>query len=439
MDRDRFDALTRLLASSGSRRAALGALLGAGLVGASLDALAKKNGKKDRGQAKDKRTKKRKQQRKNRARAEAAAGCCKSGNCAPGTGKNLTRCCFEGQILTKKSFKSSNLTEANFTGANLTNANFASTNMTRACLVGATITGANFKSANLSGVIRCRTITDTGEDNSGCHLGTPCCPTCTSDAQCGADERCCDGRCIAGACCGDREQGTCASGELCCDRQCVSGVCCDAADCRPRGNLCVSAGGGPTSCICGGTGGRCAAGETCCPLDAGPSNAGACANLQTSATHCGRCGNACGPNFVCDGGQCVCPTPAFKLCGTACIPAAQCCDDDECPVCQQCTSTGCQNAPDRTVACTGSPLEPVDQFICTPLFEFGTGICVGGACICGDNGVYDATANICRCGAGHMAECAAEDCDACEVNSVCFVAGGPIGVLGVTCSECNVE
>jgi hypothetical protein len=43
MDRVRFDALARLLATPGSRRAALGALLGAGLAGLSTDTLAAKS------------------------------------------------------------------------------------------------------------------------------------------------------------------------------------------------------------------------------------------------------------------------------------------------------------------------------------------------------------------------------------------------------------
>ena len=41
MDRERFDALARLLATTGSRRATLGALLAAGLLGRDPDALAK--------------------------------------------------------------------------------------------------------------------------------------------------------------------------------------------------------------------------------------------------------------------------------------------------------------------------------------------------------------------------------------------------------------
>ena len=40
MDRERFDALARLLATPGSRRAAPGARLGTGLAGVSAEALA---------------------------------------------------------------------------------------------------------------------------------------------------------------------------------------------------------------------------------------------------------------------------------------------------------------------------------------------------------------------------------------------------------------
>jgi hypothetical protein len=415
MDRDRFDALTRLLATPGSRRAAISVLLGTGLVAKSLDALAKKPSKKDRDKGKAKKARNRKQQKK-RARAEAAAGCCKSGNCSPGTGKNLTRCCFEGQTLTKKSFKSSNLTEANFTGANLTNANFASTNLTRACLVDATITGANFKSANLSGVVRCRTKDGANVDDSGCHLGTPCCPTCTSDTQCGDDERCCEGRCQAVECCDNGIRSTCDAGELCCAHQCVSGICCDAEDCRPRGNNCVSAGGGPTACICG-SGTLCPVDQTCCPAEPGPTNAGTCANLATNADHCGRCGHECGTNEVCRAGACVCPTDAgFKLCGEACVPATQCCDSGDCSVCQQCVTGSCQALPTRRFACDGSPLVPFGSGLCTTQPDIG--VCIGGACSC-EAGTYDSTANVCRCNASMDAGCDALSCQGCQITRIC--------------------
>ena len=45
MDRDRFDALARLLASKGSRRGALGAILGAALFGRDPETSLAKPGK----------------------------------------------------------------------------------------------------------------------------------------------------------------------------------------------------------------------------------------------------------------------------------------------------------------------------------------------------------------------------------------------------------
>jgi hypothetical protein len=193
MDRDRFDALARLLATPGSRRAALGTLLGAGLLGTNLGAGARKKAK-HRDKAKNKAKK-----RMQRTRAEAAAGCCKSGACTLGPGKNLTRCCLERQTLTGKSFKGSNLTEANFHGANLSNANFDSTNMTRACLVRSTITGAKFKGANQSGIIKCRTVINSAgdRDNSGCDRLTPCCPECIDTDDCDPCQQCVSGQCQA--------------------------------------------------------------------------------------------------------------------------------------------------------------------------------------------------------------------------------------------------
>ena len=51
MDRDRFDALTRLLGAQGSRRTALGAVLGTALLGGGISVSAKKGkkGKKKKG------------------------------------------------------------------------------------------------------------------------------------------------------------------------------------------------------------------------------------------------------------------------------------------------------------------------------------------------------------------------------------------------------
>ena len=63
---------------------------------------------------------------------------------------------------------------------------------------------------------------------------------------------------------------------------------------------------------------RCGGGKKRCD--------GRCVNLQTNAKHCGACGNACGANRACEGGECVaaadrCSNPAvcnteYVACGT---------------------------------------------------------------------------------------------------------------------------
>jgi hypothetical protein len=211
MDDRAFDRLARRLSAPESRREVLGTILGvvvAGLFATDTDA---KNRGKRRMKHRDK-TKSRR--RKKTARAQAVAGCCSGGsNCAPGPGKNLTKCCYEGQDLSGKSFKSGNLTQANFTHATLTNAKFQSANLTGACFVDADLTGANLKASNLSGAIFCHTTMPDGTINdSGCDNGTSCCPTstcadCPVDPKTGLPGFCCPGDLCScgGICCGDDE------------------------------------------------------------------------------------------------------------------------------------------------------------------------------------------------------------------------------------------
>jgi hypothetical protein len=69
VDRETFDALTRLMATSGSRRAALTALLGVTLAGPAIDAVVKKRGKrKGKGKGKGKKLGKSRKQSRNMER-----------------------------------------------------------------------------------------------------------------------------------------------------------------------------------------------------------------------------------------------------------------------------------------------------------------------------------------------------------------------------------
>ena len=234
MDRDRFDILTRLVAASRSRRAALGTLLGAALLGLPLPPVAAKRKATRKGKGKPKRRgrdRDRRQprpQRRRPAQTEAAGRCCSRNACVPGPGANLGKCCFEDAELAGENIQGANLGQANFARANLTGVNFRGANLDRTCLVDADVTGARFGGANTGTAIYCRTRTDAGEDNSGCHRGTVCCPTCDEAHPCADDEVCCDGRCVTGDCCDNGEQSTCNAEEICCEHRCAAGECCAA-------------------------------------------------------------------------------------------------------------------------------------------------------------------------------------------------------------------
>ena len=250
VDAERFDRLVESLTRSGSRRGVLRTLTGAILGAAGLGALA---GADAAGKAKGKSRRREGGKGKNgkgqsRVRAQAVS-CCSDGNCKPGAGKNLSKCCYESQNLAGKSFKGANLSGANFSGAILTNANFTSANLDKTCFVDADVTGAKFTSANTATAIFCRTQTSQGLNNSGCGNATACCETCNRDI-----------------------------GEICTGN---GDVCCAGAECCPDGcrDLNVDENN------CGACGNACGAGLTCC--------GGECVDLLTDMDNCTECGNVC--------------------------------------------------------------------------------------------------------------------------------------------------
>ena len=131
MDGDAFDRLARTLGIIGSRRAALGALIAAGIASAGGSASAKR---RHRGK------------RKAGRRVTAQAACAN-----PGPGTNLDGCDFSGQELSGVDLSRASLRGANFSGANLTDANLSSSNARRARFSQARLCGAKVRSANLLG------------------------------------------------------------------------------------------------------------------------------------------------------------------------------------------------------------------------------------------------------------------------------------------------
>ena len=171
MDRERFDALTRMLATTGSRRGALGALLGLAL-GRSGDVLAKggKNHGKGKGRDKGKqhhaRHGKGRGKKRDRGQDEARtpstvaaeAACYAGANCTAGAGKYLVKCDLgSSSALKNASCRGCNLSSANLRQADASGANLSNANLSKACLVDANLTGANLTGANTSGASYCRT------------------------------------------------------------------------------------------------------------------------------------------------------------------------------------------------------------------------------------------------------------------------------------------
>jgi hypothetical protein len=223
MDRDRFDALARLLGSTGSRRAALGALLGTGLAGTAADAAAKRG-----------RRRRRVNRRGGHVRAQQVpANCFTNPTCTPGPAKNLSKCDYaDSATLAGKNLKGSNLTNANLAQADATGADLRAVNLGKSCLTNADLSDAKINaSTNFSTAIFCGTIMPDGSINDrDCGQPTRCCEVCTSlGDECNDDTApCCEG----GVC----QEGTCVSaclkdsdcpfGSICCGDTCQFAVCC---------------------------------------------------------------------------------------------------------------------------------------------------------------------------------------------------------------------
>jgi hypothetical protein len=135
---------------------------------------------------------------------------------------------------------------------------------------------------------------DSASDRPICNQETGLCVQCLPDQdQCAEGQYCAaDNTCQTG-CADDSE----CPDELSCNLSTHLCVGCVGDDDCPAGSVCSAA---ESTCVPGCTADHpCPAGERCC--------AGACANVQQSAEHCGACLQACSANHgtpSCTGGQC---------------------------------------------------------------------------------------------------------------------------------------
>lgn len=107
----------------------------------------------------------------------------------------------------------------------------------------------------------------------------------------------------------------------------------------------------------------CATGESEC--------GGACINVYSDSANCGSCGNACGADQICSGGECQC-SGGSPVCGTTCCPAEQVCYNDTCQACAD--REACNGVDDD---CDGQVDNGLQQ-PCNNACGQGTETCVSG-------------------------------------------------------------
>ncbi len=462
MDRERFDALAKLLATTGSRRAALGALLSAGLFGQDPGAWANP-GKRKNTQKARKRRKKRGGRNNDGGSQEPdqPARCCGTKQCAPPEdGSTRAGCDYAG-----RSFVGEDHNGSIFRGIDGRNANFTATDnrgsvFAEACLQGATFRGAtlggstwgdaclfraDFTGANLGGDLTlfddarfCDTVMPDGSvNNRDCGKATPCCqaqpgPACQTAGDC-ADEVCQTKACQNGQCAYTPVvNGSDPTGQ--CSTHCCEGGCCNpgATECNSLGLCCAPncAGRNCGDDGCGGSCGACPDGGVCddisgvclctrqsCPEGCctnGPGNPGIC-QPGTTSQNCGSGGGACRQCTAqeqCEDGVCQ---PA--------VCVGNCAQDNDCPdlrncVCNRAQGTCCSRNCTGKV-CGSDGCGGTCENLCPPNTVCGpdgtTCLCTAASC---PNGC-------CSNGLGNPGECVEGD-----TNELC-------GRPGESCQTCT--
>ena len=494
MDRVRFDALARLLATTGSRRGAVGAVVGVALLGHSPEALAERRRRdgKGKGEPRDgghdarrqrdrtggasdhlenashggdgsgdgteggsksrhvggetgkrrRRSKGSGRDRGRQAQTQASSARCFNGSpCTPDPGANLQNCDFAGSSALKNiNCTGCNAGGINLTGADASGANFRGANLGNACLIGADLTNASFNgSTNLGGAIFCRTTMPNGRvNNSGCGRDTRCCTTCIAiDQVCGPG--------IGGSCCGG---ATCQNGRCACPankpNNCngVCQQCCNDGNCS----------GGTPKC-CGGVCRRCCAAGDCPAQQCRTANCTTQGTCSYTVVRDNQSGPLCqSPLVCCDGGCCgsgqVCDTRnGGSICCTPEPPTATCdppggeprCNmtRNNCGVlvdCGPCEEVVCNTGAcnDRSQTCDYTPVQDLTR--CDTESD-SQGICCDGDCVDGNccaNASCRGNANTC---ANHTCRCGSGS--ACTFPNEACCGASPAGACVDTSRDRN--
>lgn len=237
MDRTRFDALSRRLGAAGSRRSALGTVLGAALLGSGIGVDAKKKKRRRRNQNNQPLTCFGTDVCEFPSPGQDFADCDLSNTSM----ENCSGCDFRRADLADVDFEGGNYQGSSFREANLRGADLAFTDISGAsfrdaCLVAADFLDANTDGADFRDAILCNTtLSDGSIDNSGCDKLSDCCPPCLGVGDAcgeGIDGDCCDTQCVNGFCESEcSKDSDCSPDEFCCGNLCGN-FCCFNSQCQ---------------------------------------------------------------------------------------------------------------------------------------------------------------------------------------------------------------
>ena len=284
MDRKQFDALIKLLATTGSRRAGLGALLGAGLLSQHPDVMAKPG--KGKGQRRKRRQKRRRgDDNGGQAPGPSSGACCGADeHCAPPEpGSTRSQCDFAEQSFAGEDHHGSIFRRIDGVGTNFDGTDNRGSVFTEACLRFATFRGAKLGGATWTGACLFAadfTDADVGGDADALSRAVLCATTMPdgtrSDRDCGQSQAhpCCLPPPGGGGVGGGQGCGPCAAADQCH----VAGTCVCTTPTAPNGTSCTD---GNPLCVAG----------VCC-TDGREAVHGGC--FKIGDRHCEGCNrNAC--------------------------------------------------------------------------------------------------------------------------------------------------
>lgn len=293
-----------------------------------------------------------------------------------------------------------------------------------------------------------------GGADGGCDPGTLAC-------ECGEDDACARGQCVAGVCtlctrgepgCLCRADGSCQDDLLCTDGQCTAcpagqaGCACRGAECD-EGLMCTSGSCAPVSCPPGSADCPCRRLSSPACTDSVCLGDGVCRVCNGDRAGCACVGGNCTAGLLCDAGSCRLPRSCEDLVADGiCVEHQRCVASAD--VDASCVAETCDEGfvwdrgrcvPGLPNCAPGQPGSLLDT--CTSQLRQcveGTGTASCGDCVGGSLEVQGACVGRLACGDASCLE--SEYCDASGDTPTCLPLPCPPGQarpLGGSCSSCG--